>query len=134
MNIRQSDLVRDWLKTFTDTLSRTYNPAVHWQEDKPPFNKDYKSSGVLYCSQDGLAVDAFVRQANVEVLMFGPVNGEASDLSNLYQDVTETLEYIKSNWDIEDDLQVSVSQDVTGPFWTGQNRQYYRFGILTYAE
>jgi hypothetical protein len=134
MNIRQSDLVRDWLKTFTDTLSRTYNHATQWNEDSPPFNSDYKSSGVLYCTQDGLAVDAFVRQANVDVIMFGPVNCTPSDDNNLKQDATETLEYIKANWNIDPDLQVSVSQDVTGPFWNRQNRMYYRFGVLTYAE
>ena len=133
-NIRQADSVRDWLKTFTDTLGRTYNPAVQWQEDRPPFNKDYNKSGVLYCSQTGLGVDAFVRQVSVNVYMFGPVNATESDLNNLLQDVTETLEYIKANFNIDPDLRVSVSQDVSGPLWTGQNRQFYTFGMLTHSE
>lgn len=134
MNVRQSDLVRDWLVAFTDTLARDYFPAVAWQEDTAPFNEKYKSSGVIYCSQEGIPVDAFVRQVNVNIFMFSPMNSSQSDLNNLFQDATETLEYIKQNFDINTDLLASVSQDVTGPFWTAQNRRYYRFSVLTYSE
>ena len=133
MNIRQADGVRDYLSAWIiGNLTRTYNPSVQWDEKDAPFTD--KNNGVLYCQQSGLPVDAYVRQSSVEISMFGKANAERADQDNLFNDATLALEYIKANPNINENLIATVTQDVTGPFYTKQNRIYYRFSVLTFSE
>jgi hypothetical protein len=125
--IRQADEIRDFLY---QNLLTTYNPAVEWTEDEAPFDID---APILYCRQEGLGVDAFVRQVSVDVIMFSKKNATKVDTSQLYTDATAALNYLKFNFNVGDIVKITVTQDVTGEYRTGQERRYYRFQVLCYA-
>lgn len=128
-NTRASDDVRNFLR---DNFLTTFNPAVQWEEDRRPFTN--KQANIIFCRQQGLPVDAFTRELLVEVFVFSPAGADEPELNAIFQQATEAAEYAKANFDINDDLIISLRQDVTGPFKTGQNRSYYTFTLLCYTE
>lgn len=127
--MRVSDLVRDYIRT---NIATSYLPAITWNEGQSPFIND--DSNVIFTKQTGRSVDAYVRQADVEVLLFSKKNSSLVDLNNLSADAEAVLEYIKSNFAISENLRISITQDVTGPYNTSQNRYFYRMSVLTYSE
>jgi hypothetical protein len=129
MNIRQSDELRSYIRT---NALPTFNPAVSWQEDEAPFTM--LDEPIIYCRQDGRPVDAFVRQVAVDVYVFSKANALNSDMDALFDNAVTALEYVKANPKLNDDIMLTVTTDVTGEFYTGQNRRYYRFQVLCYTS
>lgn len=127
--MRIADLVRDFIQTNSAT---TYTKAAMWNDDQYPFNNPDDS--IILTRQSGRAVDAYVREMDIDVMMFSKVNSDGADLNALYNDAEAALEYVKANFIVNDDLKLSITQDVTGPYQTGSNRYYYRFNLLTYSE
>ena len=127
--MRVSDLVRDYIRT---NVIPAYLPAVTWNEDQSPY--DTENSKIIFTKQTGRAVDAYVRQADVEILLFSAKNANLSDLDSLLTEVEAVVEYIKANFVITQDLRMSITQDVTGPYNTSQNRYFYRMSVLTVSE
>ena len=127
--MRVSDVVRDYIRLNT---AADYLPAVTWNEDRSPF--DSQTGKIIFTKQTGRPVDAYVRQADVEILLFSVQNANNEDLNALYNDAETITEYIKANFAINDDLRITVTQDVTGPYITAQNRYFYRISVLTYSE
>ena len=127
--MRVSDLVRDYIRS---NIATAYLPAITWNEDQSPF--DSENAKIIFAKQTGRAVDAYVRQADVDVLFFSAKNANLSDLNDLYADVELFIEYIKTNFVITADLRITITQDVTGPYNTAQNRYFYRLSVLTYSE
>ena len=124
--IRHADEVRDFIR---DNLLTTYQPAVAWQEDSAPFKT--LGNNIIYCRQEGQAVDAFVRNVSVDVYLFSKQGATNADLNQLYIDSVNALNYVKYNYNINDgETSMTVTQDVTGEYYTGQNRVYYRFSVL----
>ena len=74
------------------------------------------------------------RQHDVDVIMFCRANADTQDLSLLFDDVEAALDYIKTNFAINDDIRPTITQDVTGPYHTDQGRFYYRFSVLAFSE
>ena len=129
MNIRHADELRNYIR---DNLLTEYYPAVAWLEDTKPFTITDRS--IIYCRQEGQAVDAFVRQISVDVYLFGPAGGDGGDMNQIYTDAVAAMEYIQENFRLSDDIRLTISGDVTGEFYTGQNRQYYRFTVFCYTN
>lgn len=129
MNIRHSDEVRNYIR---DNALPSYKPAASWQEDEPPFNT--LDNSIIYCRQEGRPVDAFVRQMSVDVYLFSKQGATVSDMNALFNDAVTALEYVKANPNLSDDVKLTVTTDVTGEFYTGQNRRYYRFQVLCYSS
>lgn len=127
--MRIADLVRDFIQSGS---APTYTKAAMWNDDQYPFNNPGDS--IILARQNGRAVDAYVREIDVDVMMFSKVNSDGADLSALYDDAEAALEYVKANFVVNDDLKLTITQDVTGPYQTGSNRYYYRFNLLTYSE
>ena len=59
--MRVSDLVRNYIRA---NVIPAYLPAVTWNEDQSPY--DIENSKIIFTKQTGRAVDAYVRQADVE--------------------------------------------------------------------
>jgi len=129
MNIRHADELRDYIR---DNALPAYNPAVSWQEDEEPFT--LADNPIIYCRQEGRAVDAYVRQAAVEVYIFSKAGATNADMNALYTNAVAALEYVKANPNLSDDIKLTIEQDVTGEFYTGHNRRYYRFTVLCYTS
>lgn len=129
MNIRHSDEVRNYIR---DNALASYQPAAAWQEDEPPFSS--LDNSIIYCRQEGRPVDAFVRQMSVDVYLFSKQGATVSDMDALFNDAVTALEYVKANPNLGDDVKLTVTTDVTGEFYTGQNRRYYRFQVLCYSS
>lgn len=127
MNIRHADEIRDFIRT---NALPDYNPAIEWEESTAPFTID---EPIIYCRQEGRSVDGFVRQVSVDVHLFSGLNITNQELSQLYDDAVAALEYIKWNYNVTDGIRATVTMDVTGPYYTGQNRRYYRFQVLCYS-
>jgi hypothetical protein len=126
--MRISDLVRDYLIL---NIVPNYVPAITFSEERPPFISAEK---IIFTKQTGRPVDAYVRQFDVEILLFGVQNANNEDLDSLFDDAELVLEYIKTNFVINEDLRMTITQDVTGPYITAQNRYFYRISVLTYSE
>tara|TARA_S200002703_G_scaffold90114_1_gene77744 strand:+ start:2562 stop:2951 length:390 start_codon:yes stop_codon:yes gene_type:complete len=129
MNIRHADAVRDHIRSGA---LPEYKPAVSWQEDQQPFTDVNES--IIYCRQEGRPVDAFVRQVSVTIYVFSKAGATNADMSALYSDAVTALEYAKGNPNVSDDLKITVSNDVSGELYTGQNRRYYTFQVLCYSS
>tara|TARA_R110000796_G_scaffold385_2_gene1270 strand:+ start:31 stop:414 length:384 start_codon:yes stop_codon:yes gene_type:complete len=127
--MRVSDLVRNYIRT---NVIPAYLPAVTWNEDQSPY--DAENSKIIFTKQTGRAVDAYVRQADVEILLFSAKNANLTDLDSLLTEVETVVEYIKANFVITQYLRMSITQDVTGPYNTSQNRYFYRISVLTVSE
>lgn len=127
MNIRHTDEIRNFIR---DNALPSFNPAVEWDESKPPFNFD---DPIIYCRQEGRAVDAFVRQVSVTVYLFSGKNATLAELDQLYTDAVSALEYAKANFNVTDGIRITVTQDIMGEYRTGQNRRYYTFQVLCYS-
>tara|TARA_R110000782_G_scaffold185708_1_gene275802 strand:+ start:46 stop:429 length:384 start_codon:yes stop_codon:yes gene_type:complete len=127
--MRVSDLVRDYIRT---NIAPSYLPAITWNEDQSPY--DNENAKIIFTKQTGRAVDAYVRQADVDILLFSAKNANLSDLDSLYADAELVIEYIKANFVISEDLRITITQDITGPYNTSQNRYFYRLSVLTYSE
>jgi hypothetical protein len=127
--MRVSDLVRDYIRT---NVVPTYLPAITWNEDQSPYVSE--NAKIIFTKQMGRAVDAYVRQSDVEILLFSAKNANLSDLDSLFADAETVLEYIKANFVITEDLRISITQDVTGPYNTSQNRYFYRISVLTVSQ
>lgn len=110
----------------------TYSPSGMWREDQEPFAT--KNNNVLLTKQSGRAVDAYVRQIDVDVILFSPVNADATAFEAIENDAINALQYVKANFRTDSNQLLSVSQDVTGAYHTGQGRIYYRFSLITYSE
>lgn len=126
--IRHADEVRNYLR---DNLLTAYYPAATWQEDKSPFT--IADQPIIYCRQEGQGVDAFMRQVSVDVYLFSKQGCTDEDMSALYNDAVSAMEYIRANPEIQEFNLTSVTQDVTGEYYTGQNRRYYRFTVICYS-
>lgn len=122
-------VVRDFL--VASPLS-SYSPTAMWREDQQPFTT--KTSSILLTTQQGRAVDAYVRQIDVDVLLFSPVNADGTAFQTVESDAITALQYIKANFRTGADELFSVTQDVTGPYQTAQGRIYYRFSLVTFSE
>lgn len=127
MNIRHADAIRDFVRT---NALPTYSPAVEWDESTTPFDLD---APIIYCRQEGSAVDAFVRQVYVDVYLFSSKNCALSELNALYTDAVSALEYVKANFNVTDGIRITVTTDVMGEYRTGQDRRFYRFQVLCYS-
>ena len=127
MNVRHTDEIRNFVR---DNALPTYNPAVIWDESTAPFNID---EPIIYCRQEGSAVDGFVRQVYVDIYLFSPKNCSLSALDALFTDAVAALEYVKANPNVGDDIITTITTDVMGEYSTGQNRRYYRFQVLCYS-
>jgi hypothetical protein len=127
--MRVSDLVRDYIRI---NVVPTYLPAITWNEDQSPYVSE--NAKIIFTKQMGRPVDAYVRQSDVEILLFSAKNANLSDLNSLFNDAETVLEYIKANFVITEDLRISITQDVTGPYNTSQNRYFYRISVLTVSE
>ena len=127
MNVRHADEIRNFVR---DNALPTYNPAVIWDESTAPFNVD---EPIIYCRQEGRAVDAFVRQVSVTVYLFSGKNATLAELDQLYADAVTALEYAKANFNVTDGIRITVTQDIMGEYRTGQNRRYYTFQVLCYS-
>lgn len=127
MNVRHADEIRNFVR---DNALPTYNPAVIWDESTAPFNVD---EPIIYCRQEGRAVDAFVRQVSVTVYLFSGKNATLAELDQLYADAVTALEYVKTNFNVTDGIRITVTQDIMGEYRTGQNRRYYTFQVLCYS-
>jgi len=127
MNIRHADELRDFIRT---NALPTFNPAIEWDETRAPFKTD---APVIYCRQEGRAVDAFVRQVDVTVYLFSGLNATRADLDQLYTDAVAALEYCKANFNVTDGIRITITQDIMGEYRTGQNRRYYTFRVLCYS-
>jgi len=127
MNIRHADEIRNFIR---DNALPSYNPAIQWDETAAPFDMD---NPIIYCRQEGRAVDAFVRQVSVTVYLFSGLNATLRELDSLYTDAVAALEYIKANYNVTDGIRATVTQDVMGEYRTGQNRRYYTFQVLCYS-
>ena len=103
-----------------------------WQEDQFPFNN--ANDKIILTKQDGRAVDAMIREHSVDILMFSVQNSGGAELSALYDEAESAVQYIKQNFIVNDDLKFTITQDLSGPYQTGQNRYFYRFSVLTYSE
>ena len=123
-------------KSVNDFLIATplaaYSPAGMWREDQEPFKT--KTNKVLLTKQQGRAVDAYVRQIDVEVILFSVVNADATEFEAVENDAIAALQYVKANFRTSSDQLLSVIQDVTGPYHTAQGRIFYRFGLTTFSE
>lgn len=129
MNIRHADVIRDYIR---DNALPTYSPAAAWQEDERPFTD--LGDNIIYCRQEGRPVDAMIRNVAVDVYLFCKANATNADMNSLYTDAVAALEYVKANPDVKDDVRISVTSDVNGEFYTGQNRRYYRFQVICYTD
>ena len=127
MNIRHADEIRDFIRT---NALPAFNPAIQWDESAAPFNID---EPIIYCRQEGRAVDAFVRQVSVTVYLFSGKNATLAELNQLYTDAVTALEYVKANFNVTDGIRATVTQDVMGEYRTGQTRRYYTFQVLCYS-
>jgi len=127
--MRVSDLVRQFI---VDNVAGDFEQAAMWQEDQFPFNNP--DDKIIFTKQSGRAVDAFTREIDIDVIMFSKQNSAGAELTALYDDAEAALRYAKDNFSPSDDLRLTITQDVTGPYQTGQNRYFYRFGFLTYSE
>jgi|13_taG_2_1085334.scaffolds.fasta_scaffold57044_2 hypothetical protein len=127
--MRVSDLVRQFI---IDNVATTYKGAAIWREDQYPFNNS--GDKIILTRQSGRSVDAMIREFDVDVMMFCAVNSGGAELSALYDDAENALSYMKDNFIVNEDLKLTITQDVTGPYQTGQNRFYYRFSFLAYTE
>jgi hypothetical protein len=127
--MRVSDLVRNYIR---DNVVPAYLPAVTWNEDQSPYVSE--NSNIIFTKQTGRAVDAYVRQADVEILLFSVKNANLNVLNSLFADAELVTEYIKANFVITENLRISITQDITGPYNTAQNRYFYRISVLTYSE
>jgi hypothetical protein len=127
--VRISDLVRQFI---VDNVATGYSQAAMWQEDQFPFNN--ANDKIILTKQDGRAVDAMIREHSVDVLMFSVQNSDGADLDALYDDAEAALAYVKSNFIVNEDLKFTITQDLSGPYQTGQNRYFYRFTLKTYSE
>ena len=132
--IRHADLIRNYVR---DNVLTTYFPSVKWDESDRPFTD--LTSKIVYCRQEGLAVDAFVRQVSVDIYLFSKQGANSSDMNALYDDAVTALEYLKANPNVDNGgvlgtTKISVTSDVTGEFYTGQNRLYYRFSIMCMSD
>ncbi len=126
--IRHADEVRNYLR---DNVLTTYNPASAWKEDEEPFT--LTDDPIIYTRQEGLAVDAFSREVVVTVYLFTKVNATNADMSVLFDDAVAALEFIRANEQIQEFNWCSVNSDVTGEYYTGQNRRYYTFSVLCHS-
>jgi len=70
----------------------------------------------------------------VEVYIFSKAGATNADMNALYTNAVAALEYVKANPNLSDDIKLTIEQDVTGEFYTGQNRRYYRFTVLCYTS
>lgn len=129
MNIRHADELRDYVR---DNVLTDYYPAVSWQEDAPPFTLTDRP--IIYCRQEGRPVDAMIRQMSVDVYVFSRAGATDAEMNSLYTDAVAALEYVKANPALNDDIRLTVTADVTGEYYTGQNRRYYRFTVLCYTN
>jgi len=106
-----------------------YLPAIQWNEDESPFT--LSGDKILLTRQSGQASDEDIRELIVECWLFSKVNATKSDLNNLFNDATAAMAYTLTNYAVGSIIGISVIEDVTGPFNTGQNRKFFRFTLRT---
>jgi hypothetical protein len=85
--MRVSDLVRDYIRI---NVVPTYLPAITWNEDQSPYVSE--NAKIIFTKQMGRPVDAYVRQSDVEILLFSAKNANLSDLNSLFNDAETVLE------------------------------------------
>jgi hypothetical protein len=123
---RPSDLIRT--KLITDYLTG-YLPAHIWDDAISPFT--LPDSKILLTRQSGLPSNDEIRRLSVECWLFSKINPKNSDVDALFDDATTAMSALLTDYTAGGIFGISVTEDVTGPFLTGQNRNFYRFSLQT---
>lgn len=125
-----SDLVRDFLVA---NIATDYLPTSMWQEDRAPFTE--RDNKIIYVRQEGRPVDAMIREHDLTVYMFSKAKATGADLQALRDEIEATVLYVKdTNFEVNDNLLLSLSKDLSGPYRNGQDRYFYQFNLLSYSE
>lgn len=130
MSQRLADVMADYL---TDNVSTDYVQSNFDAVDRFPFNNP--DAKILLTRQDGAPtiLDA-VRVHTVLFQMYTRQNAEGSDHNTLINEALAAYEYLRANPAVNDDTRIRTLQDVTGPFYTGQNRIMYQFSYEVYSD
>lgn len=123
---RPADVIRD--KLLTEVITG-YRPAYIWDESKSPFT--LTGDKILLTRQSGQGSDEDIRELIVECWLFSRVNATGQDASILLDEATTAMSHVLTDYKSGSIIGISVIEDVTGPFITGQNRTFYRFTVRT---
>lgn len=107
-----------------------YYGADMVQEDRPPFNTASNRILVLR-QQPGTADDDVVRN-NIECYVFGIKNGDGSDLARVKTDSHSAHNFLLDNFKTGNIFGIFSVETPNGPYFTGQDRYYYRFTVRTH--
>lgn len=123
---RPSDLIRT--KIITEVLPN-YLPAMIWDESAAPFTS--LDNSIFLSRQAGQSADEDIRELIVECWLFSKTNASNANVSALFDDATAAMSHLLTDYTAGGIFGISVIEDVTGPFQTGQNRKFYRFTVRT---
>ena len=110
-----------------------YDKAIMWDEEQAPFTT--LTNSIIAVRMQGLATDTQdIRMSECEVHLFSPANSSMAQAEQLYIDATSAYDYCMTNYQPSNDINAfELTQDITGPYRTPQNRFRLYFVLRTAA-